>query len=106
MRVRRNDNRAASCALAAERALTVPSSSAGPILASSLGCRVLDVGAPQLAMHSIREMCGTEDIAHAYQHFCAFFERFSAIDSLLSVDDLPPAAILGSIEDPPCSHVN
>ena len=79
---------------------------AGPILASSLGCRVLDVGAPQLAMHSIREMCGTEDIAHAYQHFCAFFERFSAIDSLLSVDDLPPAAILGSIEDPPCSHVH
>ena len=79
--------------------------SAGPILASSLGCRVLDVGAPQLAMHSIREMCGTEDIAHAYEHFRAFFERFSAIDAMLSVDDLPPAAILGSIEDPPCGHV-
>lgn len=79
--------------------------SAGPILASSLGCRVLDVGAPQLAMHSIREMCGTEDIAHSYAHFCAFFERFSEIDKLINVDDLPPAQILGRIEDTPCGHV-
>jgi hypothetical protein len=33
----------------------------------------VDVGVPQLAMHSIREMCGVDDIATAYHHFLAFY---------------------------------
>ena len=28
---------------------------------------------PQLAMHSIREMCGVDDVAYAHTHFLAFF---------------------------------
>lgn len=38
------------------------------------GCRTVDVGMPQLAMHSIREMCGVDDVALAQAHFAAFFK--------------------------------
>lgn len=38
-----------------------------------LCCRTVDVGMPQLAMHSIREMCGVDDVQLAYRHFLAFF---------------------------------
>ncbi|KAK9824222.1 hypothetical protein WJX72_008629 [[Myrmecia] bisecta] len=81
-------------------------STIGPILSSGLGCRTVDVGAPQLAMHSIREMCGTQDIQHAYDHFVAFFEDFSALDASLDIDSLPPANVQGSIADTPCGHVH
>ncbi|KAK3235136.1 hypothetical protein CYMTET_54655 [Cymbomonas tetramitiformis] len=62
-------------------------STIGPILASGIGIRTVDVGCPQLSMHSVREMCGTDDIGHAYQHFKAFFEDFTALDAELNVDD-------------------
>lgn len=49
-------------------------STIGPILASNLGCKTVDVGAAQLSMHSIREMCGVDDMDHSYRHFVAFFK--------------------------------
>jgi aspartyl aminopeptidase len=56
-------------------------STIGPILSTNLGIRTVDVGVPQLSMHSIREMCGTEDIEICAKHFTAFFDHFAKIDA-------------------------
>jgi len=61
-------------------------STIGPIMASGIGIRTVDVGMPQLSMHSVREMCGTDDVETSYKHFKAFFESFTAIDSTVAVD--------------------
>jgi len=61
-------------------------STIGPILSSGLGMRVVDVGAPQLSMHSVREVMGTDDCWHAREHFKAFFETWNAIDKGFDVD--------------------
>jgi len=54
-------------------------STIGPML-SAKGVRVLDIGNPQLSMHSIREMCGTDDVCHAVRLFTAFYEDFTLLD--------------------------
>ncbi|KAK2648250.1 hypothetical protein Ddye_015739 [Dipteronia dyeriana] len=61
-------------------------STIGPILASGVGIRTVDVGAPQLSMHSIREMCAGDDVKHSYDHFKAFFQEFSRLDGKITVD--------------------
>ncbi|KAF5460021.1 hypothetical protein F2P56_019921 [Juglans regia] len=61
-------------------------STIGPILASGVGIRTVDVGAPQLSMHSIREMCAVDDVKHSYEHFKAYFQEFSHLDAKIIVD--------------------
>lgn len=39
-------------------------STIGPMLSAKLGLRTVDVGNPQLSMHSIRETGGTDDVKH------------------------------------------
>ena len=46
----------------------------------------MDVGAAQLSMHSVREMCGAKDVEHAVKHFTAVYEGFTALDATLMVD--------------------
>jgi aspartyl aminopeptidase len=54
-------------------------STIGPMI-SAKGVRVVDLGIPQLSMHSIREMCGIDDVSHAYRLFAAFYSEFAAFD--------------------------
>jgi aspartyl aminopeptidase len=61
-------------------------STANPIFAAGYGIRIVDCGLPQLSMHSVREMCGAEDINTAFRHFRAFFREFTSIDEQLKVD--------------------
>ena len=49
-------------------------STVGPMLASSLGVRSVDVGNPMLSMHSAREMCGTADHAWMIGAMTGFYQ--------------------------------
>jgi aspartyl aminopeptidase len=55
-------------------------STIGPIVATRLGLRTVDIGVPQLSMHSCREMCGTEDVAHSIRFFTSFYGSFPVMD--------------------------
>ena len=50
-------------------------STIGPITATRLGIETVDIGVPQLAMHSIREMCGTQDPVDLVALLGAYFSR-------------------------------
>jgi aspartyl aminopeptidase len=55
-------------------------STIGPILSANTGIRTIDMGCPQLSMHSIRETMGVKDLTHGLALFRAFFEDFSMVD--------------------------
>lgn len=48
-------------------------STIGPISASHLGIRTVDIGVPTFAMHSIRELAGSHDLAHLVKVLTAFY---------------------------------
>lgn len=46
----------------------------GPITASRLGIDTVDVGVPQLSMHSAREVCGVDDLMYLRRALTTYFE--------------------------------
>ena len=61
------------------RSDTACGSTVGPITAARLGVATLDVGIPQLAMHSCREVTGSLDAARLTDVLTAFFNRSSSL---------------------------
>jgi aspartyl aminopeptidase len=49
-------------------------STIGPLMASRLGVDTIDIGVPQLAMHSIRETAGAEDVDYLTRALRGVFE--------------------------------
>ena len=54
-------------------------STIGPMIASKAGMKVIDVGAPQLSMHSIRETCGVIDLLYYKFMFECFLTKYTSL---------------------------
>lgn len=61
-------------------------STIGPMLSAALGTRTLDLGNPQLSMHSIRETGGVYDVEYGIRLFESFFEHYSGLEKKFVVD--------------------
>jgi len=60
-------------------------STIGPMMAAKAGLKTIDIGAPMLGMHSIRETCGVIDLIYYEKLFDVFFNEFSHLsEGLLS----------------------
>jgi len=59
-------------------------STIGPIISANTGMRAVDVGMPQLSMHSVREMMGAADLENGLALFQAFYEHFDDADADLA----------------------
>ncbi|KAK8022012.1 Aspartyl aminopeptidase [Apiospora rasikravindrae] len=61
-------------------------STIGPMLSAKMGVRTLDLGNPQLSMHSIRETGGTYDVDHAIKLFESFLSHYSELEPKILID--------------------
>lgn len=55
-------------------------STIGPVISANTGIRAIDLGCPQLSMHSIRETMGVCDLTNGLALFKAFFKIFREVD--------------------------
>jgi aspartyl aminopeptidase len=51
-----------------------------------LGIRCVDIGLPQLSMHSIREMAHVDDVTHGINFLSAFFRDFADLEKCTKID--------------------
>ena len=56
------------------------------MMSAKTGVRTLDLGNPQLAMHSIRETGGVYDVEYAINLFESFYEHYGELESSIFVD--------------------
>lgn len=61
-------------------------STIGPMISGKLGVRTLDIGNPQLSMHSIRETCGSLDVEKLISLFESYYENYNSIEESICVD--------------------
>ncbi|QPH02293.1 hypothetical protein C2857_006502 [Epichloe festucae Fl1] len=61
-------------------------STIGPGLAAKMGMRTLDLGNPQLSMHSIRETGGSADVEFAIKLFDKFFANYGTLEPSILID--------------------
>lgn len=59
-------------------------STIGPVVASEVGIKTIDVGSPTFAMHSIRELAGAQDGWYLYKAIVEFFGYRKAPIALIS----------------------
>ena len=52
----------------------------GPTIAAKAGIKSIDIGAPQLSMHSVRETCGTIDIKYLKDLMMSFVNNFGHLN--------------------------
>ncbi|KAF5092856.1 hypothetical protein D0Z00_004373 [Geotrichum galactomycetum] len=60
----------------------------GPTLSSKTGMRSVDMGIPQLSMHSIRATTGSRDVWLGVKFFKAFYEEWEKTDAQYKLGDL------------------
>jgi aminopeptidase I len=53
----------------------------GPMLSAQMGCRAIDVGIPQLSMHSVRATTGSKDPGLGVALFEGFYRYFEGVDA-------------------------
>ena len=60
-------------------------STIGPMMAAKAGVKTIDIGAPSLSMHSIRETMGVVDLLYYQKLFAVFYSNYTELsESLLS----------------------
>ena len=58
-------------------------STIGPMMAAKAGIKTIDIGAPSLSMHSIRETMGVIDLLYYQKLFAVFFSNYTELSETL-----------------------
>jgi aspartyl aminopeptidase len=57
-------------------------STIGPLAASAIGVKTLDIGVPTFAMHSIRELAGSKDAYNLSKVLTKYYQLDSVVDAV------------------------